>query len=768
MSSIMLIDARHSEETRVGVMTQNKLAEFDYETASKTQIKGNVYLAKVTRVEPSLQAAFVEYGGNRQGFLAFSEIHPDYYQIPAEDREALLAEEAELVKKEQAEEEPEPKKKPAKKKKGEAEDEPEEIDPKDAREAKNTDSDGIVDEQLLNKRRVRALKRRYKIQEVIKKRQVLLVQAVKEERGGKGAAMTTYLSLPGRYCVLMPNTTHGNGISRKIGDAKERQRLRKIIETFTVPAGMGCIIRTVGMGRTKPEIKRDLDYLFKAWAEIRELTLKSTAPTLIFEEGSLIKRALRDLYDKHISEILVEGKEGHKLAQTFMKGLMPTHAKKVKLYEGKTPLFHKYGMEKEIDGLFTPVVTLPSGGYLVINPTEALIAIDVNSGKATKEHNIEETALQTNIEAAVEIARQLRLRDIAGLIVIDFIDMEYMGNVRTIERRFRDALKGDRARIFTNRISALGLLEMSRQRLRASLYEISTEPCPHCEASGRIPSMSTLSLRLMRQVEDIGIEGRFPHVLIQAPQELSLFLLNAKRKLLDDIEKRYDIKITVTPNPRFRMPHFNIEGLTEVRMAAELAKDETLASYVLGDEATTSEPVGFGKSDGRGSFPGKKRRRGSRGGSRHRPARHQNSQGKDQHKPAQNGAPSGTAKPEDKDQKPHQDSKVKSEASTISEKSASAKAKPEKQVAKADKPKPSRGRKPAPKKDKVDAKPVTPVKPADKKQPAKKAPAKAKPAEKAAPKKTAGKSAKAPTEKPAKPVKKESTGPKKRGWWSKK
>ena len=409
MSSIMLIDARHSEETRVGVMTDNKLAEFDYETASKTQIKGNVYLAKVTRVEPSLQAAFVEYGGNRQGFLAFSEIHPDYYQIPAEDREALLAEEAELVKKEKAEDEPkeEPKKKTTKKKKGEDEDEIEGIDPKDAKEAKNTENDDIVDEQLLNKRRVRALKRRYKIQEVIKKRQVLLVQAVKEERGGKGAAMTTYLSLPGRYCVLMPNTTHGNGISRKIGDAKERQRLRKIIETFTVPAGMGCIIRTVGMGRTKPEIKRDLDYLFKAWAEIREQTLKSTAPALIFEEGSLIKRALRDLYDKHISEVLVEGKDGHKLAQTFMKGLMPSHAKKVKLYEGKTPLFHKYGMEKEIDSLFAPVVTLPSGGYLVINPTEALIAIDVNSAKATKEHNIEETSLQTNIEAAIEIEAKL-------------------------------------------------------------------------------------------------------------------------------------------------------------------------------------------------------------------------------------------------------------------------------------------------------------------------------------------------------------------------
>jgi ribonuclease E len=403
----------------------------------------------------------------------------------------------------------------------------------------------------------------------------------------------------------------------------------------------------------------------------------------------------------------------------------------------------------------------------VINPTEALIAIDVNSGKATKEHNIEETALQTNIEAAVEIARQLRLRDIAGLIVIDFIDMEYMGNVRTIERRFRDSLKGDRARIFTNRISALGLLEMSRQRLRASLYEISTEPCPHCEASGRTPSMSTLSLRLMRQVEDLGVEGRFPHVLVQAPQELSLFLLNAKRKLLDDIEKRYEIKITVTPNPRFRMPHFNIQGLTEDRMAAELAKDETLASYVLGDEASGSEPVGFGKSDGKGSFPGKKRRRGNRGGNRNRPARQQDNRNNNQQSKAPTGDAGKPAKPEGGNKNQAQGNKViakpqKSGNQIPVEKVADVDGNvmPKKQDVKADKPKTSRGRKPAPKKEAAPAKPVAIKKPVEKKEPVKKAPAKAKAAEKAP--------VKAKTEKPAADVKKEKAGPKKRGWWSKK
>ncbi|MCH7807497.1 MAG: Rne/Rng family ribonuclease [Proteobacteria bacterium] len=596
MTSTLLIDARHTEETRVAVTTDTVLDEFDYESAEKTQIKGNVYLAKVTRVEPSLQAAFVEYGGNRQGFLAFSEIHPDYYQIPVEDRKALLAEEAALAESDE----------------GAENDKAEE--PDQGKAAKQTEADEIIDGGLLDKRRIRALKRRYKIQEVIKKRQILLIQVVKEERGTKGAALTTYLSLPGRYCVLMPNTTHGNGISRKISDPKERQRLRKILNEFTVPKGMGCIIRTVGMGRTKAEIKRDFDYLSKTWAEIRETTLKAVAPTLIFEEGSLIKRSLRDIYDKHVKEVLVEGHDGFKLAKDFMKRLMPNHAKNIKEYKGKEPLFQKYGVEAQIDNLFTPVITLKSGGYIVINPTEALVAIDVNSGKATREHNIEETALQTNIEAAVEIARQLRLRDIAGLIVIDFIDMEEFSNVKAIERKFRDALKSDRARLFTSRISALGLLEMSRQRLRASLYEISTQPCPHCEASGRISSLSTLALRVFRQIEALGMEERHSHVLIQAPQELALFMLNSKRRHLEEVEQRFNVKVTVNPNVAMRMPHFEIKGLSEEQLQREMGAS-FLAAAGLADK-TASQPNGFGKSDGRGHFPGKKRHRGKRGGQR--------------------------------------------------------------------------------------------------------------------------------------------------------
>ncbi len=464
---------------------------------------------------------------------------------------------------------------------------------------------------------------------------------VKEERGNKGAALTSYLSLPGRYCVLMPNTTHGNGISRKIADVKERQRLRKILGSFTVPTGMGCIIRTVGMGRTKAEIKRDFDYLSKTWAGIREATLKSVAPALIFEEGNLIKRSLRDIYDKHIKEVLVEGAAGYKVAKDFMKNLMPTHAKNIKEYKGKEPLFQKFGIEDKIDSLFSPTITLKSGGYIVINPTEALVAIDVNSGKATKEHNIEETALQTNLEAAGEIARQLRLRDIAGLIVINFIDMEEFGNVKTVERRFRDALKADRARIFTSRISALGLLEMSRQRLRASLYEISTQPCPHCEASGRISALPTLALRALRQVEGLAMAGATPHVLVQAPQELALLLLNSKRQLVDAIEKRFNVTVTINPNTNLKMPHFDVRGLSDTQLQKEVDSNFLVAAGLM-EDSTSSGPTGFGKSDGRGSFPGRKRRRGKRGGQRQRFARDGRSRGKPEDKVAEDRSPEAT------------------------------------------------------------------------------------------------------------------------------
>jgi len=654
MASTLLIDARHSEETRVVVTTNSTLDEFDYESSDKIQIKGNVYLAKVTRVEPSLQAAFVEYGGNRQGFLAFSEIHPDYYQIPVEDREAIIAEEEALARSEaSAEEEAAAKdnKKAQKGKKG-AKKEDDDLDNQEAtngKAAKDTGGDDILDDALLNKRRIRALKRRYKIQEVIKKRQILLIQVVKEERGNKGAALTSYLSLPGRYCVLMPNTTHGNGISRKIADVKERQRLRKILGSFTVPTGMGCIIRTVGMGRTKAEIKRDFDYLSKTWAGIREATLKSVAPALIFEEGNLIKRSLRDIYDKHIKEVLVEGAEGYKVAKDFMKNLMPTHAKNIKEYKGKEPLFQKFGVEDKIDSLFSPTITLKSGGYIVINPTEALVAIDVNSGKATKEHNIEETALQTNLEAASEIARQLRLRDIAGLIVIDFIDMEEFGNVKTVERRFREALKADRARIFTSRISALGLLEMSRQRLRASLYEISTQPCPHCEASGRISSLPTLALRALRQVEGLAMTGATPHVLVQAPQELALLLLNSKRQLVDAIEKRFNVTVTINPNTNLKMPHFDVRGVSDTQLQKEVDSNFLVAAGLM-EDSSSSAPAGFGKSDGRGAFPGRKRRRGKRGGQRQRFGRDDRSRGKPEDKKAEDRA--AEAKPSGGEAKP--------------------------------------------------------------------------------------------------------------------
>src|SRR5690349_5792359 len=476
MSMRMLIDARHPEETRVAVVKGNRIEEFDFESAEHKQLKGNIYLAKVTRVEPSLQAAFVDYGGNRHGFLAFSEIHPDYYQIPKADREALLREEAEHA----AEEE---RLRSAELDEDFGDNESEESDyesgngdeveqPADVgSESNRSPVDESAADELRKKRQ--ALRRRYKIQDVIQRRQVLLVQVVKEERGSKGAALTTYLSLAGRYCVLMPNTSHGGGISRKISNGADRKRLKSIISDLKLPSTMGLIVRTAGLSRTKTEIKRDFDYLARLWDEIREKTLASSAPALIYRDSDLIKRAIRDLYHREIDEVIVEGEDGYKAARGFMKLLMPSHVRRVNLHTDSTPLFQRSGVEDQLSAMYQPIVQLKSGGYLVINPTEALVSIDINSGRSTREHNIEQTAFTTNLEAATEIARQLRLRDMAGLVVIDFIDMEQNSHVRKVEKAMKEALKNDRARIQVGRISSFGLMEMSRQRQigRASCRE---------------------------------------------------------------------------------------------------------------------------------------------------------------------------------------------------------------------------------------------------------------------------------------------------------
>ena len=466
MSMRMLIDARHPEETRVAVVNGNRIEEFDFEAAARKQLKGNIYLAKVTRVEPSLQAAFVEYGGNRHGFLPFSEIHPDYYQIPKEDREALLREEREAAQalEQHHEEHDADEADDAEHEHGDGDEDAPATPPEEAGAGEESTSEAL-------RRKRMALRRRYKIQEVIHRRQVLLVQVVKEERGNKGAALTTYLSLAGRYSVLMPNTHNGGGISRKISNQAERKKLKTLIADLKLPSGMACIIRTAGTKRTKTEIKRDFDYLTRLWDDIRELTLKSSAPALIHQDSDLIKRAIRDIYSREIDQVLVDGDEGYKAAKNFMKLLMPSHAKKVQQYSDPVPLFQRFGVEGQLAAMYQPVVQLKSGGYIVINPTEALVSIDINSGRSTREHDIEGTALKTNLEAADEIARQLRLRDMAGLVVIDFIDMESHSNTRKVEKAMKAALANDRARIQVGRISSFGLMEMSRQRLRTGVLE---------------------------------------------------------------------------------------------------------------------------------------------------------------------------------------------------------------------------------------------------------------------------------------------------------
>ncbi|UWQ23299.1 ribonuclease E/G [Leisingera aquaemixtae] len=720
MANKMLIDATHAEETRVVVVDGNKVEEFDFESENKRQLAGNIYLAKVTRVEPSLQAAFVDYGGNRHGFLAFSEIHPDYYQIPVADREALMEEErayAEAMRARDEEEEEKPSKpkrsrrskssaKAAKASSGDAvetkevgvsdektgeiagmetidlsdsaaaadvpaelaevpegsspvervaetpveepEDENEapaeaaEADASavagdeaadeaeaaaaeaeteaDAEEAKAEDAAGDEGDENGESRRADAATkdetiesvaeeddsedirpprkprpRRYKIQEVIKVRQVLLVQVVKEERGNKGAALTTYLSLAGRYCVLMPNTARGGGISRKITNAADRKKLKDIASELDVPTGAGLIVRTAGAKRTKAEIKRDYEYLQRLWEQIRELTLKSIAPAKIYEEGDLIKRSIRDLYNRDIDEVLVEGDRGYRIAKDFMKMIMPSHAKNVKHYQDALPLFARYQVESYLGGMFNPVVQLKSGGYIVIGVTEALVAIDVNSGRATKEASIEETALKTNLEAAEEVARQLRLRDLAGLIVIDFIDMDERKNNAAVEKRMKDKLKTDRARIQVGRISGFGLMEMSRQRLRPGMIEATTAPCPHCHGTGLIRSDDSMALSILRQIEEEGTRRRSREVLVRCPVSIANFLMNQKREHIAQIEARYGLSVRIEGDAHLVSPDFVLEKFktasrtVPAATAPVVSVDTSIMEQVDADEAQQDE-----------------------------------------------------------------------------------------------------------------------------------------------------------------------------------
>ncbi|MBL8675834.1 MAG: ribonuclease E/G [Alphaproteobacteria bacterium] len=538
MGKKMLIDASHSEESRVAILNQDKLEEFDFETSTKKQLKGNIYLAKIIRIEPSLQAAFVEFGGNRHGFLAFNEIHPDYYRIPVEDREALLAAEREVT---------------------EPTDEVDETPSEDP----GVETMGGEDVEEIQARPLRSRpSRQYKIQEVIKRRQIMLVQVAKEERGGKGAALTTYLSLPGRYCVLMPNAAKGGGISRKITNATDRKRLREIIESIELPESMSLIIRTAGMARSKIEIKRDCDYLMRFWNDIRDKTLHSIAPTLIYEEGDLIKRALRDYYTREIDEVLIEGEEGYKEAKEFIRKLMPSHAKKIIEYKDKkVPLFNYHGVEKQIDAMHSPIVQLKSGGYIVFGTTEALVAIDVNSGRATRERHIEETAFKTNIEAAEEVARQLRLRDLAGLIVIDFIDMEEDRNNETVERRLKDAMRHDRARVQVGKMSPFGLLELSRQRLRPNIIESTSLPCIACHGSGMVRSVESSSLHILRGIEEEAIQQKASALAVYVPTSIALYILNYKRDVLQNIENKWTISVQFSKDDTLIPPEFRIEHL---------------------------------------------------------------------------------------------------------------------------------------------------------------------------------------------------------------
>ena len=684
MGNKMLIDASQREETRVVVARGNRIEEFDFESINRKPLKGNIYLAKVTRVEPSLQAAFVDYGGNRHGFLAFAEIHPDYYQIPIADRLALLKEQEEddaadrededdqddngRTVEHRVDEEPHAEadqehddEEPASSEAMllEAEELPSLASVSDDNEApaepvptaeaaeivaieenaedRKVEVIGAEDamEEVPQRRQQRRPRRRvYKIQEVIKRRQILLVQVVKEERGNKGAALTTYLSLAGRYCVLMPNTARGGGISRKITDAGDRRRLKEVAREVEVPQGMGLIVRTAGAQRTRPEIKRDFDYLMRLWESVRDLTLKSEAPCLVYEEGSLIKRSIRDLYTKDVDEVIVEGDEAYREAKDFMKMLMPSHAKNVKLYSDNKPLFTRHGVESHLDALFSPTVTLPSGGYIVINQTEALVSIDINSGKATREHNIEDTASKTNLEACDEIARQLRLRDLAGLVVIDFIDMEENRNNRNVERRIKEALKNDRARIQVGRISHFGLLEMSRQRLRPGLIEGTFHTCPHCEGRGMIRSLSSCGLGVLRQIEDQLLK-KAENLTVTCARDVASYLLNEKRDSLLVLEQTYAVTIFVVASlHEMKGTQATIERAHDrehvqrripvsapVRMESALTdepEEEEIVEEPADEEEAEAKSDTKPEADGEqnGDARGRRRRRGRRGGRR--------------------------------------------------------------------------------------------------------------------------------------------------------
>ena len=673
MAKKMLIDATHAEETRVVVVDGNKVEEFDFESENRRQLAGNIYLAKVTRVEPSLQAAFVDYGGNRHGFLAFSEIHADYYQIPVADREALMAEEYAFAEAQKTQDEDEEKPKTPSRRRGLSESKATSVQTSDATTAadingmetidleeiiNDSDIDGnvtteishevsnnisidsednqtgqIVSEKISDKddlggedqpdetiesvvneddsEDIRPTRKprlkRYKIQEVIKVRQVLLVQIVKEERGNKGAALTTYLSLAGRYCVLMPNTARGGGISRKITNAADRKKLKDIANEIDVPQGAGLIVRTAGAQRTKAEIKRDYEYLFRLWEQIRKLTLASIAPAKIYEEGDLIKRSIRDLYNRDIDEVFVEGDRGYRIAKDFMKMIMPSHAKNVKLYTESLPLFARYQVETYLAGMFNPTVQLKSGGYIVIGITEALVAIDVNSGRSTKEGSIEETATKTNLEAADEVARQLRLRDLAGLIVIDFIDMDDRRNNTAVEKRIKDKLKTDRARIQIGRISGFGLLEMSRQRLRPGMIEATTQPCQACHGTGLIRSDDNLALSILRQIEEEGTRRRSGEVLFKCPVGIANFLMNQKREHIAQIETRYALSVRIEGDSQLVSPDFTFEKFKTATRVLPIASkpvvsvDTSIMDQI--DESDGDDEVALKENDAETALP---------------------------------------------------------------------------------------------------------------------------------------------------------------------
>ena len=589
MSKKLLIDAHQPEETRVVLLNDQKIEEFDYENTARKQLKGNVYLARVTRVEPSLQAAFVEYGGNRQGFLAFSEIHPDYYRIPIEDREALQAKV-----------------------------EPVEDEDEDASTAQSDTLETIDSEEEIGNSAKKILPtalHKYKIQEVISRKQILLVQVVKEERGNKGAALTTYLSLAGRYCVLMPNSNRGGGVSRKINNPADRKRLKSVVSELDIADGMAVIVRTAGSKRTKTEIKRDYSYLTKLWNDIRSNTMKSEAPSLIHEEGSLVKRAIRDIYTNDIEEVYVEGAESYKIAKTHMKMLIPSHAKRVVEFKGDRRLFQHHQVEAQLDQIHHNEVTLKSGGYLVLNQTEALVAIDVNSGKATRERNIEETAVKTNLEAAEEIGRQLKLRDLSGLVVIDFIDMEENRNQHLVERRLKEALRNDRARIQVGGISHFGLLEMSRQRLRPSLVESISQTCPHCEGTGRVRSVNSSALHILRVLEEeiTGISAQELSIVVHT--DVALYILNEKRATLSELEKKANCKISIQADASllendYRLLKDNILLETKETPISK-SKPETA-------KAPHNPPPPSSEEDTEDGDQPKRKRRGRRGGRRRR------------------------------------------------------------------------------------------------------------------------------------------------------